>query len=129
MEANKPINKVGSNEGSWTDGFWDGAAYGVAGGALAAGAGQLGGAIYGRMGREAGINEKLKSAIAEIDASDNPTSKMYKNKERQEAKLGRIKKANGYRSKMGGGLKGAGIYAGSALLGGVAGGSIDHFNG
>lgn len=129
MESNKPYNKIKSNE-SWTEGVWDGMIYGTGAGLAGVGAVHGGYGYYGSQYR----GNKLANKSAKIQERLNefhPTSSKY---EKQKQKLGKIEdkveKQFAYNNgnKKFSGWKGLAAYGGSALVGGLAGGVIDHFN-
>ena len=128
MEANKPYNKINSNE-SWTEGVWDGLIYGTAAGGATMGAVHGGMGIYGSQARGNRLANK-SSKIQEKMDEFNPGSPGY---EKQAKKLNRVegkveRQVNFNNGKKLGGWRGVAAYGGSALVGGIAGGAIDHFN-
>ena len=116
MEANKPINKVSE------DTIWNGTAYGAMAGAAAAGA-IHGGAAAGN----AFTARQYRNLAADFAAAD-PNPNTLNNYNRKAVRM--EERGNKYARTKGafGGWKGAAIYGGSALVGGLSGGIYDNYN-
>lgn len=126
MESNKPVNKISSNKGSWTDGVYDGMLYGTLAGAGAVGAVHGGMGVYGSKRRADSLRNKSKGTEAllmDLDVDSTEHKKKSNKIENIERKIDKQKKFNSGKKLRG--WRGVGAYGGSALVGGIAGGITD----